>query len=181
MHRFTVSLVVVVMLLGGFVLPVQLVAIAQEATPAVEGFMPEGITFEPVAFATGLALPAPGDVAVSRIGFDPGTGFPIDEEDSTYALAVVESGALTIRLDRPLMVTRAGALATAMAEEAAGGAPANEEIAAGQEATLQAGDTALFPPDVGGEIGNDGQDRAVVLVVFVGPPEDMTGEATPAP
>jgi quercetin dioxygenase-like cupin family protein len=181
MHRFTVSLVVVVMLLGGFVLPGQLVAIAQEATPAVEGFMPEGITFEPVAFATGLALPAPGEVSVARIGFDPGTGFPIVEEEPTYALAVVESGALTIRLDDTLIVTRAGALAATMGEEEAGAAPATEEIAAGQEATLEAGDTALFPPDVGGEIGNDGQDRAVVLVVFVGPPEDMTGEATPAP
>src|SRR5215207_332042 len=116
MHRFTVSLVVVVMLLGGFVLPGQLVAIAQEATPAVEGFMPEGITFEPVAFATGLALPAPGAVSVARIGFDPGTGFPIVEEDPTYALAVVESGALTIRLDDTLIVTRAGALATTMGE-----------------------------------------------------------------
>jgi quercetin dioxygenase-like cupin family protein len=182
MRRFPVfQSVMAVILLGILALQTQPGAFAQEATPAVEGFMPEGITFEPVAFATGLALPAPGEVSVSRIGFDPGTGFPIDEEDPTYALAVVESGALTIRLDRPLMVTRAGALATAMAEEEAGGAPANEEIAAGQEATLQAGDTALFPPDVGGEIGNDGQDRAVVLVVFVGPPEDMTGEATPAP
>src|SRR5215216_4368086 len=129
MRRFPEFLsVMAVILLGILALQTQPGAFAQEATPAVEGFMPEGITFEAVAFATGLALPAPGEVAVSRIGFDPGTGFPIDEEDSTYALAVVESGALTIRLDRPLMVTRAGALATAMAEEAAGGAPANEEI-----------------------------------------------------
>ena len=180
MRRFTASLVVVVMLLGGLVLPVQLVTVAQEATPAVEDFMPEGLTFEPVAFATGLALPAPGEVSVARLGFDPGIGFPIEEGEPTYALAVVESGALTIRLDGTLLVTRAEPLATAMGEEA-GAAPVTEEIAAGQEVTLQAGDTALFPPEVGGELGNNGQDRAVVLVVFVGEPEDMTGEATPAP
>jgi hypothetical protein len=181
MRRFHVFLlVIVVMLPGTLALHAQPVAVAQEATPAVEDFMPEGLTFEPVAFATGLALPAPGEVSVARLGFDPGIGFPIEEGDPTYALAVVESGSLTIRLDGTLLVTRAEALATAM-DEGAGGAPVTEEVAAGQEVTLQAGDTALFPPGIGGELGNDGQDRAVVLVVFVEPPEDMTGEATPAP
>ena len=133
MRRFGVLLSLsFVLLFGTVALHTQPVAIAQEATPAVEGFAPEGIPFEPVAFATGVALPATGKLSVSRVSFEPRAGFSMT-------------------------------------------------IAAGQEVTLQAGDTLLFPPDTGGEIGNNGQERAVVLVVFVGPPEDMTGEATPAP
>ena len=37
------------------------------------------------------------------------------------------------------------------------------EIAAGQEVTVRAGDTALFPPQGGGELRNDGQEITVVL------------------
>lgn len=182
MHRFRVLLsVVTVLMLGGLALHAQPVAIAQEATPAAEEFMPEGITFEPVAFAPGILLPAPGDLSVARISFEPGVGFPIEEGDPSYALAIIESGELTVRQDGPLVVTRAGALEVALNQQEAGGAPVTEEIAAGQEVTLEAGDSVLFPPNVGGEIGNDGQERTVVLVVFAGPPEAMMGEATPAP
>ena len=76
------------------------------------------------------------------------------------------------------MVMRAGALAAAISEEMAGGTsgPASEEIAAGQEVTLGAGDSVLFPPNVSAEIRNDSQVRTVVLVAFVGPPAP---EATP--
>jgi quercetin dioxygenase-like cupin family protein len=171
----------VVVLLGALALHAQPVALAQEATPAGEEM--EGITFEPVALASGLALPATNELSISRIGFEPGTGFPIEEGDPTYALAVVESGELTIIQDGPLVVTRAGALETAMAEEMETGgafAPVTEEIAAGQEVTVGVGDTVLFPPNAAGEIRNDGQERTLVLVAFVGPPV-MTGEATPAP
>ena len=48
--------------------------------------MPEGLTFEPVAFATGLALPAPDEVSVARLGFDPGIEFPIEEGDPLVTL-----------------------------------------------------------------------------------------------
>ena len=55
------------------------------------------------------------------------------ETDPVHGLAVIESGELTLRAGRPLVVTRAGALGTAM-EEAGGMAvsPATEEIATGQ-------------------------------------------------
>jgi quercetin dioxygenase-like cupin family protein len=155
---------------------------AQEATPAVEGFMPEGITFEPVAFAPGMTPPPTVDLSVARVSFEPGAGFDIDAGDPSYVLAVIESGELTVRLEGVLTVTRAGALAAAMSEEEGGAAtPATEEIAAGHEVTLGAGDTVLFPPNVSGAIGNDGQERTVVLAVFVGPPAAMTGEAAPTP
>ena len=186
MRRFSVVLsLVAVMLLGFVAFGVPPAALAQEATPAAEGFTEEGVTFEPLALATELTFPATGELSISRVSFDPGAGFPIDEGDPSYALAVIESGELTVRQDGPLVVMRAGELATAIGEEMAGGAftPATEEIAAGQEVTLAAGDTVLFPPDVGGEIRNDSQVRTVVLVAFVGPPvtEGTPTAGTPTP
>jgi hypothetical protein len=183
MHRFRILLsMVTVMLVGIAAFGVPPVAIAQEPTPAAEDPMQEGITFEPVAFAPGIALPPMGDLSVVRVGFEPGTGFDIDPGDPSYSLGVIESGELTVRLESALTVTRAGALEAAMGEEGEASAPATEEIAAGQEVTLGVGDTVLFPPNVGGgEIRNDGQERTVALVVFVGPPPEMMGEATPAP
>ena len=184
MRRFNLVLsVLAVFLLGIVVSRLHPVAFAQEATPATEGFVEEGIAFEPLAFATALALPSTGELFMARASFEPGTVLPIEEDDPSYALAVVESGELTIRQDGPLVVTRAGAFDAVMAEGAEGEAftPETEEITAGQEVTVQAGDAVLFPPNAAGEIRNDSQERSVVLVAIVGPPADMTGEATPAP
>jgi quercetin dioxygenase-like cupin family protein len=184
MRRLSVlpSLLVVV-LLGALALHAQPIAIAQEATPGA--FTEGGITFEPLAFAAEVTLPASNEFSIARLSFDPGAGFPIEEGDPTYGLAVIESGELTVRADGPLMVTRAGALAAAISEEMAGGTPtpASEEIAGGQEVTLAAGDAVLFPPHVGAEIRNDAEVRTVVLVAFVGPPpfEGTPAAGTPTP
>ena len=86
------------------------VTIAQEATPAAQA----GVTLEAVAFASSIPLPASGDVSVARISFAPGTGFPMAATDPVHGLAVIERGELTLRAGRPLVVTRAGALGTAM-------------------------------------------------------------------
>ena len=51
-------------------------AIAQEATPA--GVEIGGVTFEPVALATGIDLPSPGDLLVARAALDPGGVVPIE-------------------------------------------------------------------------------------------------------
>jgi quercetin dioxygenase-like cupin family protein len=175
MRQFRVLLSLMgVVLVGILALPTPPVTIAQEATPAAQA----GVTFEAVAFASSIPLPASGDVSVARISFAPGTGFPMAATDPAHGLAVIESGELTLRAGRPLVVTRAGALGTAM--KPAGGMavpPATEEIATGQEVTVRAGDTVLFPPHGGGEIRNDGPERTVVLIVFVGPP---VPEGTPA-
>ncbi len=173
MHRSSAFLsLMVVVLFGTLALHTQPVAIAQEATPGAGGFTEGGITFEPLAFSAEVTLPESNEFSISRVSFDPGAGFPIEEGDPTYGLAVIESGELTVRPDGPLMVTRAGALAAAISAEMAGGTPtpASEEIAAGQEVTLAAGDSVLFPPNVGGEVRNDAEVRTVVLVAFVGPP-----------
>ena len=172
MRRFGVILSLVAVLLGSVVIGAQPPAVAQEATPAAGEFMPEGISFEALALATELALPATGEISLTRISLEPGAGFPIEEGDPSHALAVIESGELTIRQESAFTVTRAGSLDAAMGEAEAGGAfaPETEEIAAGQEVTVSAGDAVHFPPDTSGEVRNDGQEPTVALVVFVGPP-----------
>jgi len=156
---------------------------AQEGTPAAEeGFAPEGVSFEPLAFGTAAELPAtPVDLVLIRFGIEPGAGFPIEADDPTVALAYVQSGVLTVRVEAPMQVIRAATIAAfatpgAVEEDAL---PAAEEIAAGTEFTLAAGDSTVFPPNVAGEIRNDGQERAEALVTLIAPP---AGDgATPAP
>ena len=45
--------------------------------------------------------------------------------------------------------------------------PAPEEIAAGTEFTMTAGDSAFFPANIAGEVRNDGQEPAVVLIAII--------------
>src|SRR5947207_144607 len=72
--------VIAVALLGLVGLGAQSRVVAQESTPAVEG-MPTGISFEELAFATGVDVPSPADVSVARITLEPGAGFPLDASD----------------------------------------------------------------------------------------------------
>ena len=183
MRRFSIFLrMVAVMLLGVMAVGVQPVTDAQEATPS-EGMAPEGGTYEPVTFALGVDLPSPADLFVVRIGLEPGTGFPIEESDPAAGILLVESGTFTVQINGPVSVTRGAGLGEAMASAETTGdlSAATESIAAGEVVTLQAGDAAYVPSNVTGEIRNDGQERAMALVFLVGPPEGMTGEATPAP
>ncbi len=184
MRRFSVLLsVIAVVLLGIVALGAQPRVFAQEATPAADESTEEGLTYEPVAFATGVEVASPADLAVFRIGFDPGAGFPLEASDSSSGILVVESGAITVQIDAPFSVSRTGSLASAMATAEATGVyePGAEEIASGQEVTLEAGDTAYIPANVEGEMRNDSDEPAMALAFVIGPPEDMMAEATPAP
>ena len=182
MRRFSVLLSVVVVVLLGIVASWRHPgAIAQEATPA--GVEIGDVTFQPVALATGLALPSPGDLLVARAALDPGGVVPIAASDPALGILLVESGTLTARLDGPMTVTRGTGLGEAMATAQATGdlGALMEVVAAGQTVTLEAGDAAYIPAHVAGEIRNEGQEPAVRLAILVLPPEDMTGDATPAP
>jgi hypothetical protein len=55
-----------------------------------------------------------------------------------------------------------------------------EDVAPGEEATLQAGDAAYVPGNLTGEVRNKGQVRAEGIVFLVSPAGAMTG-ATPTP
>jgi len=181
MRRFSVLLSLdVVLLLGIMALSVQPVAVAQEATPAGEEM--EGITFEPVTFASGVDLTGLSELLVVRIGLEPGRALPIDP-DPGVGILLVESGTVTVQVEAPMTVTRGAGLGEAMAaaEETGDFSTLMESIAAGEAVTLASGDAAYIPGSVAGEIRNEGQEPAVALGFLVVPPEDMTGEATPAP
>ena len=184
----------------GFFVPISIVSLvvglalggaaplaAQDATPAAEEFAPEGVAFEPLGFGTAEELPsAPADLVLIRFTIDPDAGFPIEADDPSVALAYVESGALTARVEAPIRVTRAATIAAFATPGAVeeGSLPEPEEVAAGTEFTLEAGDSVVFPPNVEGEIRNDGTEPAVALVAIVAPPEEgagTPGAGTPTP
>jgi quercetin dioxygenase-like cupin family protein len=182
MGRLSVLLsLIVVVLLGVLARHAQPVAIAQEATPAAVKIA--GVTFEPVALATGIELPSPGDLLVARAALDPGGVVPIEQGDPALGILLVESGTLTVQLEGPMTVTRGAGLGkTTATPEATGDVRAlMESIPAGRAVTLAAGDAAYIPAHVAGEIRNEGPERAVRLAILVLPPETLTGEATPAP
>src|SRR3954454_4861185 len=89
-------------LLCAILLPVAVVlagsspAQAQDATPAADTGMPEGITFEALDLGTVDAFPAgPATVALCRLRVEPGAPLTFPPEPG-LGLHVVESGALTI-------------------------------------------------------------------------------------
>lgn len=185
MRRIPVLLsVVAVVLLGIVALAGQPRVFAQDATPTMDEAMEEGLTFEALAFAAGVELASPSDLIVSRISVEAGAGFPIEESDPTTGLLIVESGAFTVQVDAPWTVSRAGSFEGAMATAVATGVytPVVEEIASGEAATLEAGDSAFIPASVNGELRNDGDEPAVGLAFLIAPPDpSMTGGATPTP
>src|SRR5215207_7636203 len=182
MRRLAVVLsVVVVVLFGTIALRAQSVTRAQEATPA--GQEMEGATFEPIGFALGVTLPSPADLTAARVTLEPGVGFPFTPSDPEGAFVIVESGALTVRVEEVTWtITRGAALGAMMAtpEAEVDLSGAMEEVAMGEEATLEAGDSAYIPGGVNWEVRNDGPERVEAIVFLVGPPEAMAG-ATPTP
>jgi quercetin dioxygenase-like cupin family protein len=91
---------VVVVLLGGLALHSQPLVAAQEATPA--GVEIGAVTFEPVALATAIDLPSPGNLFVVRAALDPGGVVPIKERDPALGILLVESGTLTVQVTGPM-------------------------------------------------------------------------------
>jgi quercetin dioxygenase-like cupin family protein len=173
--------IVAVVLLGIAALAAQPVAVAQEATPAAEEM--EGVTYEPVTFATGIDLPSPGDLFVARASLEPGAVVPIDASDPSLGFLLVESGTITVQLDNPVTVTRGAGLGEAMAAAEASGdfSDLTESIAEREAVTLEVGDAAYIPANSAGELRNEGQEQAVSVAFLVIPAEGMMGEATPTP
>jgi quercetin dioxygenase-like cupin family protein len=171
------------MLFGLFVLGAHPRAVAQEATPSAEMSM-EGLTFTLLGIAPGVTLPGAADLEVARVGFAPGAGFPFDPGDPTGVLVIIEAGTITAHIDeRAWTISRGAALQQAM--KTAGAEPdltsVLEEIAMGEEATLEAGDVAYVPGGVSGEVRNTGDEHAEALIVLAGPAGMTMGEATPTP
>ena len=174
--------IVIVMLFGILALDDPLVARAQDATPAADEMMPEGFTFEPLTFALGVEMASPFNLLAARFTVEPGAALPSEESDPSVGIVIVESGTLTIQVDGPVTVTRGAGLGEAMAAAEASGdfTTLTEAISEGEAVTLEAGDAAYLPANIGGELRNDGQDPVVLLGFLVLPAEGMT-EATPTP
>jgi hypothetical protein len=64
------------------------------------------VTFAPVALATGIDLPSPGDLLVVRAALDPGGVVPIEKRDPALGILLVESRTLTVQVEAPMTVTR---------------------------------------------------------------------------
>jgi quercetin dioxygenase-like cupin family protein len=182
MRRFRLLLsIAAVALLGILALHAQPMAIAQEATPANEMIV-RG-TADLVTLATGVDWASPGDLFVVRIGLDPGGRNRIENSDPSAGILLVESGTLTLQVDRPVTVTRGAGLGAAMATAEASGnfGDLMESVNGGEAVTLAAGDAAYISANSAGEFRNDGQERAVALAFIISPAAAMPGEATPTP
>jgi mannose-6-phosphate isomerase-like protein (cupin superfamily) len=157
-----VSLVLFVVLFGALAVWVRSTA-AQEpfATPGPGEFelVPGQIGRE---LASGLVPEPPaGPVyfGLLHITVAPGSVFNGTADDASVGLNLVESGELTLRLEAAVTVTRT---------------TGPEEVAAGTEFTLGPGESFIWPPNVAGELRNDGSEPAVQLLAFLAPAE---GEA----
>jgi quercetin dioxygenase-like cupin family protein len=172
MHR--IVLVAAVALLGIAGAAFQAGVLAQDATPAQGPPEEEGVTFLPVGFAPGVDLPSTADLIAVRITLEPGAVSTFLKDDPTGGMAVVESGAITVRVDgADWPLTRN--------DDDPFGEP--EIVASGEEATLTEGDTAYIPGNVAGELRNDGDSPAEAFAVLFAPGGTLGGgepEGTPA-
>jgi len=167
MRRFLVLLAVML----AFVLSTAAVT-AQDSTPAAEE---EGASFEIIGAGDTGALPQEGAaLVVFRISIEPGGFFPLDPEDPSVGLASIEAGAITVSADVPITVLH-------LPEDGEPGPEDLEQFAADVEFTMEERDSAIFPPNVGGEVRNDGEEDASILVTSIVPSEgDEEDEATPS-
>ena len=183
MSRLTVPTAILVVLIASLLAGGAGVSVAQEGTPPADEYaMPEGVTFDGLAFATvAFAPPSPVDLGLYRSRLQPGASVDLGG-GAAYYLISVESGTITFHVDAPALVTRAVA-GTPAAQTADQTVP--EEAAPGTDVVLEQGDTALFSPNpggAGGEVRNDGQEPVVVLVVEAQPAADgLTRAASPTP
>ena len=143
-------------------------ALAQEgaATPPAS----EGARLEPVGVGPAVELTA-GRAALLllRLTIEPGGRFA-SEADPSLSLVAVEDGAVTARVEAPVLVVR-------LREGGAQSAP--ERVAAGTEFMAEPGASFLLPPATAVEIRNDEEEAAVLHLATLAPRAADT--ATPAP
>lgn len=159
--RSLISLALTLAVFSSLALP----ALAQEAE------LPEGVTVDVFASAVAGAIPEDADLLLLfRMTLAPGAAYPLAEDEGNLTLVEVERGALTASGDAEMRIARAGA------------EPGMEEtVAADQAFTLDAGDSALFAPDLMGEVRNDGTDEVGLLILEAVPAERMDGEEMALP
>jgi len=158
----SVALLSIVILVGSLLLGGGRLVAAQDATPAAgdEGAPPEGVTFEFLGGGETDVLPsAPASIFLARVTLAPGASFPVEADDPSLAIVVIEAGAITFNIEAPVTV-----LHSVGNEE-----PTAEDFEAGQDFTMEVGDSALFPASTAGEVRNDGTEDAVALAALIEP------------
>jgi len=173
MRRLSVVLLSIVILVGSLVLGGGRLVAAQDATPAAgdEEDFPEGLTFELLGLGETDVLPStPVEIGLVRVTFAPGASFPAEADDPSIALIVIEAGAITFNIEAPVTVLHSVGNEEQTAADF-------EEMPAGQDFTMEVGDSAVFPASVAGELRNDGTEDAVLLLAFIDP--NGEAEATP--
>ena len=138
---------------------------AQDSTPAAgpPAFeLAPGVTAEALAFAEGQEAPA-----LYRLIFEPGVTYAFDAVPE-ISLALVESGPLALTVDVPVSITRAGAT-----DES------GEDIEADTEFTVETGDYFVLAPFASGEVRNDVEEAASVMVAAIIVDAASAAEATP--
>ncbi len=131
-------------------------ATAQDATPAASGVPPlQGVTFEVLSGGGEPAAASGQMLAFVRMTMDP-DGFISVHGHPGAQIWYVETGAFsTTMLEGTMQVTRAADDSTL--------APA-EQLAAGAETILSAGDSAFFDADVLHTVRHAGDEPTVVLI-----------------
>jgi hypothetical protein len=180
---FPLLALVVVLMLGVARSPFALTVHAQDATPS--GGPPqeeEGVTFTPLGFAAGITLPSPADLIAVRFDLESGAVSVFDDTDPTGGMLIVDSGALTIRVDeQDWTISRGAALQQAMSGSGEDMSGIFEAVAMGDEGTLEVGDVAFIPGSVNGEVRNDGQEPAGGIIFLVAQPPRPRPNKSPAP
>lgn len=165
MRRAVVVLLSAIVLLGTDLVGGGALVAAQDSTPAAEeeGFG-EGVSFEFLGAGETKTLPRdPADIVLVRIGLEPGASLTSDPEDPGIALFAIEAGAVTFSVDAPITVLH-------LPEGGQPGPDDQHVFAAGEEFTMEEGDSALFPSHLTGEARNDGdKDASVLATLIVGP------------
>jgi quercetin dioxygenase-like cupin family protein len=146
---------------------------AQEATPAASPQAGEGVTARAVASGSvEILTPGTAQLSLGRITLAPGASLPFDPQDPSAVLIYVSAGELTFQVAAPMTITRRVLPGTAVPSEP-------EQAAADTPFTLRDGDSALFPPELAGEVRNEGNEEASAWIVNLA--HQPTTASTPTP
>jgi quercetin dioxygenase-like cupin family protein len=159
MHKVLVLLAVVLSLaLGAAVVTAHE---GHDGTPPAEAEeIGQGVAVEFLGLGEAETLPpGPAYLQLVRITIEPGGSAALPEYPAT-ALASIESGAVTLRVDTPITVVH-------IPDDADPGRDDFEHVPANEEVTLEEGDSALFPPNIAGEVRNDGEEATSILVANI--------------
>lgn len=121
--------------------------------------MPPGVALDVIANGMVASLPDDADeMRLMRFVIAPGATIPVQPDSSRVALLETEHGELTVKVDGEASVSRATA-EPGVSETTAADAPF----------TLQAGDSAIFPEGLAGELHNGSKESTTLLVLFTSP------------